>query len=214
MSRIYDISVPVRTGGLVYPGNPEIAIELQQAVSRGAGANVSSIHFGSHTGTHVDAARHFFDDGEPVDKIDLGVLIGRCVVLAFDDGIPAVTAADLEKHDCVMLAAKNNEAHWDLVSGRRKARVRVAGPVSSRDFNTASTFVVRGHGIGLLPQTHCDEHIARGRLVRLLPKWTSLPNPVFAVYQSRKYLPLRLSVFLEALAAWRSPLWIKDSAQP
>ena len=117
---------------------------------------------------------------------------------------------EIERHACVMLAAKNNEAHWDLVAGRRKSRVHVSGPVSSRDFDTASTFVLRGHGIGLLPSTHCEEHIARGRLVRLLPKWTSLPIPVFAVYQSRKYLPVRLSTFLEALAAWRSPLWIKE----
>ena len=80
MSRIHDISVPVRTGGLVYPGNPEIAIELQQAISRGAGANVSSIRFGSHTGTHVDAARHFFDDGESVDQIPLDSLIGPWTV--------------------------------------------------------------------------------------------------------------------------------------
>ena len=41
MSRIYDISVPIRSGGLVYPGNPEIDISLQQAVAKGAGANVS-----------------------------------------------------------------------------------------------------------------------------------------------------------------------------
>jgi len=119
--------------------------------------------------------------------------------------------ADLERHACVMLAAKNNETRWDLVSGRRKARVQVSGPVSTRDFNTVSTFVLHGHGIGLAPSFHCEEHIARGQLVRLLPKWTSPPIPVFAVYQSRKYLPLRLSVFLRALATWRSPLWIKDS---
>jgi DNA-binding transcriptional LysR family regulator len=89
--------------------------------------------------------------------------------------------------------------------------VQVSGPVSTRDFNTVSTFVLHGHGIGLAPSFHCEEHIARGQLVRLLPKWTSPPIPVFAVYQSRKYLPLRLSVFLRALATWRSPLWIKDS---
>ncbi len=118
--------------------------------------------------------------------------------------------SDLAQHECVMLSAKNNEAHWELVSGRRKARVHVWGPVSSRDFNTASTFVLRGHGVGLLPSAQCEEHIARGRLVRLLPKWASPPIPVFAVYPSRRFLPLRLSVFLEALAAWRSPLWIKD----
>jgi Transcriptional regulator len=118
--------------------------------------------------------------------------------------------ADLERHDCVMLNAKNNEAHWDLVSGRRKARVHVSGPVSSHDFNTVGTFVLRGHGIGLLPSTYCDEEFAHDRLVRMLPKWTSPPIPVFAVYPSRKFLPLRLSVFLEALAAWKSPLWTRD----
>ena len=76
MSRIFDVSVPIRTGGLVYPGNPEIEISLQQAVAKGASANVSLIHFGSHTGTHADASRHFFDDGQPVDKIPLELLIG------------------------------------------------------------------------------------------------------------------------------------------
>ncbi|MDQ6771117.1 MAG: cyclase family protein [Gemmatimonadota bacterium] len=99
MTRIYDISVPIRSGGLVYPGNPEIEVSLQQAVAKGAGANVSSIRFGSHTGTHADAARHFFDDGQSVDKIPLERLIGPALLLAFPDDLPAVTAADLRRHD-------------------------------------------------------------------------------------------------------------------
>jgi len=99
MTRIHDISVPVKTAGLVYPGNPEIDIQLQQAISRGAGANVSRISFGSHTGTHVDAARHFFDDGEPVDRIPLDSLIGPCIVIAFDSSLMSVSASDLAKHD-------------------------------------------------------------------------------------------------------------------
>ena len=99
MSRIYDISVPIRSGGLVYPGNPEIEITLQQAVAKGAGANVSFIRFGSHTGTHADAARHFFDDGQTVDTIPLERLIGPALLLSFPDDLRAVTAADLQKHD-------------------------------------------------------------------------------------------------------------------
>ena len=99
MSRIYDISVPIRSGGLVYPGNPEIEITLQQAVAKGAGANVSFIRFGSHTGTHADAARHFFDDGQTVDAIPLERLIGPALLLSFPDDLRAVTAADLQKHD-------------------------------------------------------------------------------------------------------------------
>jgi arylformamidase len=99
VSRIYDISVPIRSGGLVYPGNPEIEITLQQAVAKGAGANVSAIRFGSHTGTHADAARHFFDDGQPVDAIPLERLIGPALLVGFADDVHAVGAADLEAHD-------------------------------------------------------------------------------------------------------------------
>jgi arylformamidase len=99
VSRIYDISVPIRSGGLVYSGNPEIDITLQQAVAKGAGANVSAIRFGSHTGTHADAARHFFDDGQTVDKIPLERLIGPALLLSFADDVRSVGAAELRAHD-------------------------------------------------------------------------------------------------------------------
>jgi arylformamidase len=113
VSRIYDISVPIRSGGLVYPGNPEIDITLQQAVAKGAGANVSSIKFGSHTGTHADAARHFFDDGQTVDKIPLERLIGPAILIRFDDNVRAIGAADLQQHDLkgqkrVLLRTRNS----------------------------------------------------------------------------------------------------------
>jgi len=99
VSRIYDISVPIRSGGLVYPGNPEIDIALQQAMAKGASANVSTIRFGSHTGTHVDASRHFFDDGQPVDKIPLDRLIGPALLVGFSDDVRSVGAAELREHD-------------------------------------------------------------------------------------------------------------------
>jgi arylformamidase len=99
VSRIYDISVPIRSGGIVYPGNPEIDITLQQAVAKGAGANVSAIRFGSHTGTHADASRHFFDDGQPVDQIPLDRLIGPALLVSFPDSVRAIGAADLKAHD-------------------------------------------------------------------------------------------------------------------
>jgi DNA-binding transcriptional LysR family regulator len=118
--------------------------------------------------------------------------------------------ADLKSHDCVMFNAKNNERDWELVNGKRKVSVHISGPVASRDINSVNALVLRGHGIGLLPSTYCDEGIAKGKLMRVLPKWTSSPIPIFALYSSRKFLPLRLSAFLEALAGWKGPLWIKD----
>lgn len=99
MSRIFDVSVPIRTGGLIYPGNPEILIEAQQAISQGAGANVSKITFGSHTGTHVDAAKHFFDDGQTVDDIPPEKFLGPAILIAFDEpDRVSVGADDLKRH--------------------------------------------------------------------------------------------------------------------
>ena len=155
--------------------------------------------------------------GELPDSSIIARRLGKTVfyVVAAPEYLKARTLpaepAELKSHDCVLLNAKNNERDWELINGRRKARVHVSGSVSSRDNNSISAFVQRGHGIGLLPSTLCDEAIAEGKLIRLLPRWTTSPIPVFAVYSSRKFLPLRLSVFLEALAAWKSPLWISDS---
>lgn len=113
MNRIYDISTPVKSGGVIYPGNPEIRIEPQQAIAKGAGANVSSISFGSHTGTHVDAAKHFFDDGQTVDRIPLEKLIGPAILVAFPDDLMSITASDLQQHDLgshtrVLLRTRNS----------------------------------------------------------------------------------------------------------
>jgi DNA-binding transcriptional LysR family regulator len=114
---------------------------------------------------------------------------------------------DLGLHQCVLLSEKNNEAEWELVSGRKHAKVHVSGPISGRDFQSISAFVYRGHGIGFLPSTYCNEKIRNGELIRLLPEWVSPQFDVHAVYPTRNFLPLRLHVFLEALKAWKSPLW-------
>lgn len=122
---------------------------------------------------------------------------------------PPAEPADLELHDCVMLNAKNNESDWDLVSGKKEIRVHVSGSISTRDHESLGTLVHQGHGVGLLWATYCNHAFADGRLTRLLPKWTSPRVPIYAVYPSRKYLPLRLSVFLDALGRW-NPFQIEE----
>ena len=96
---IYDISVPLRSGGVVYPGNPAISITAQQAISQGAGANVSRIDMGSHSGTHVDAPKHFFDDGAGADTLPLDVLMGPARLIAVDDAVKSVGETELRAHD-------------------------------------------------------------------------------------------------------------------
>jgi arylformamidase len=99
MAIIYDISVPVVNGGLIYPGNPAISITPQQEVSKGGSSNVSSLSFGSHTGTHVDAPKHFFDDGLTVDALPLDTLMGPAMLICVDNDVAAVGEAQLRRHE-------------------------------------------------------------------------------------------------------------------
>ncbi len=64
------------------------------------------------------------------------------------DRKPPTKPEDLKLHQCVLLNGKNSEAEWELLNGRKSARIRVSGPISSRDFQSVSAFVYRGHGVG------------------------------------------------------------------
>ena len=97
MTRIFDISVPVVNGGVVYPGNPEIRIEPHSELAKGASSNLSRLSFGSHTGTHVDAPRHFIEDGSTVDRLPLNALIGPAHLIAFGDDVTSVTEELLQR---------------------------------------------------------------------------------------------------------------------
>lgn len=117
--RIWDVSVPVRRGGLVYPGNPPISITPVQSIAAGDTANVSRIDLGSHTGTHVDAPLHFMDGAAAVDELPLDALIGPARLIAFDDDVLAVGEAELRRHDLrgvTRLLIRTRNSAW-LASG-------------------------------------------------------------------------------------------------
>jgi len=62
-----DVSVPIRSGMLHWPGNPAIVITQTEHLQRGDVATVSSLALGVHTGTHIDAPFHFIADGAGIE---------------------------------------------------------------------------------------------------------------------------------------------------
>jgi len=82
---IYDVTVPIRAGMPIYEGDPTISIEPWSAMAKGDSANVSFLHFGAHTGTHVDAPAHFIEGANKIDSLPLDVLIGPARVIRVPD---------------------------------------------------------------------------------------------------------------------------------
>src|SRR5215510_9893879 len=92
---IYDITAPLSPSLPTYPGDPEVTITPVAQLQWGDSANVSRLGLSSHTGTHLDAPRHFFADGIAIDDLDLHLLMGPARVCAFPSATTHLTADDL-----------------------------------------------------------------------------------------------------------------------
>jgi arylformamidase len=78
---LIDISVPLRTGMIVWEGDPPFRIDQIASIAGGEDYNVTRLDASTHTGTHVDAPRHAVDGGGTVDGIPLDTLVGPCHVV-------------------------------------------------------------------------------------------------------------------------------------
>jgi arylformamidase len=115
-SRLIDVSVVLGAGVPTYPGNPEFELQPVKRIAQGGSSNVSRLVLGTHTGTHVDAPRHFFDDRPGVDELPLDLLVGRARVvdLPHRGGITAdQLAAEGLREDLRVLLRTPNSRLWN-----------------------------------------------------------------------------------------------------
>ena len=114
--KLLDVSVPLAAGLPAFPGNPEFELQPIKRIADGGSSNVSRLVLGTHTGTHVDAPKHFIDDGAGVDGLPLNILIGRArvVEITHRGGIGAkdFEAAGL-REDLRILLKTPNSALWN-----------------------------------------------------------------------------------------------------
>jgi arylformamidase len=96
--KLIDVSVPLDAQLPTYPHNTPFSLEPIKRIARGDSSNVSTLHMSAHTGTHVDAPRHFFDEGPGTESLPLELLIGRARVIEVNSRA-GVAAKDLETID-------------------------------------------------------------------------------------------------------------------
>ena len=115
---IWDVTLPLQPGLPVWPGDPAVRMEPLAAVSRGDSCNITAYAFGSHTGTHLDPPRHFFDEGAPLDELPLRLLLGPCYVADLPEVESSVSAGDLDaagipSDTSRLLLKTSNSRLWD-----------------------------------------------------------------------------------------------------
>lgn len=77
---IRDLSSVIREGMVVFPGDPGVSLEIRCTYEKN-GCQVTGLNFGSHTGTHIDAPRHFLENGATLPEVPLDSVVGEAICL-------------------------------------------------------------------------------------------------------------------------------------
>ena len=120
------------------------------------------------------------------------------------------TPHDLQRHQCIVLR-ESDAAYgtWYLSRGRKQETVKVRGPLSSNDGETALIWALDGYGILMRSEWDVQAHLNSGALKLVLPEWSLPVADVYAVYVERMNLSAKVSAFIEFLTLWfaRDPNW-------
>ena len=110
--KIFDISLTIKDGMVVYPGNPLTSVKQIKKMPE-ASSNLSLITMGSHNGTHVDASKHVDNNGKGIDVINIDSLIGKAEVLDLTHVDFEIKKSDfnkvkINKGDIILLKTRNS----------------------------------------------------------------------------------------------------------
>jgi LysR family transcriptional activator of dmlA len=112
---------------------------------------------------------------------------------------------DLTRHNCLGIR-QGEEAYgvWRLSSGRGKnattEAVKTRGSLTTNDGEIAVNWALEGHGILMRAEWDIARYLGNGRLVQVLPQYTTPEADIHAVYPQRHQLAARVRAFVDFLA--------------
>ena len=113
---IIDISVPIREGMPLWPGDPEPKLRFHASFEAGDSVCLTEASLCLHTGTHVDAPIHFLPGEGGVEALSLDTLMGPARVIAIENH-ECITAEELgtkslEGATRFLIKTRNSEGKW------------------------------------------------------------------------------------------------------
>jgi arylformamidase len=111
-----DVSVPVKTGMVHWPGDPAVRLTQSRSLDRGDSCTASLLGLGVHTGTHMDAPAHFVRGGQTIDELPLDAVIGPARVIDVRS-IVSVEPRALARHhirrgERILFRTRNSRRCW------------------------------------------------------------------------------------------------------
>jgi arylformamidase len=100
-----------------WPGTPPVDVSRISDVELGDDYTVSSLKMDSHTGTHIDAPRHFIRGGKTLDQMPLDATVGPARILEIGDPV-SIKAAELRAQGVgrgqrLLFKTRNSRRCWN-----------------------------------------------------------------------------------------------------
>ncbi|HEY1557602.1 MAG TPA: LysR family transcriptional regulator [Kofleriaceae bacterium] len=112
---------------------------------------------------------------------------------------------ELDEHDHVLFTPGSRNQGWTIVHGEASYEFGRPARFASNNYGAVLYVAMAGGGIALLSDFMIADELASGKLVRVMPEWTTRTTEVHAVYPARQNLPPRLSLFLDHMAKSLNP---------
>ena len=115
-----DLTHELRNGMPIYPGDPAPRFVSYSTIEKN-GVNITKLTLGSHTGTHIDAPKHYIPNGISVDQIPTQKLAGEGYVADFSSKPigSGITSKDLQTvlggkigEDDIVILYTGCSDHW------------------------------------------------------------------------------------------------------
>ncbi len=110
--------------------------------------------------------------------------------------------ADLQQHDCVVYSRLATGENWEFAGPDGPVTVPITGRFHVNNTEGVREAVLQGLGVGYVPVWHfVAQEIETGRLSVLLKGYEPPPQPISAVYPSRRFLAFKVRAMIDFLAS-------------
>ncbi|MGO3438503.1 LysR substrate-binding domain-containing protein [Serratia liquefaciens] len=114
------------------------------------------------------------------------------------------TPTDMEqlaKHNCLFYSYFRGGSEWQFDGPAGAVRFQPRGNYQVNNSEALREALIAGLGICQMPTFIVGDDIAQGRLLELMPDYRLPEHAIYAVYPQRKYLPAKVSAFVDFLLA-------------
>jgi DNA-binding transcriptional LysR family regulator len=110
------------------------------------------------------------------------------------------TPEDLAEREALCLVGRDGQPRtWDLCDGQRRVHITPRARITANSPDVLIGLACAGSGVTLVPTHYASEEVRVGRLVRVLPQWSSPGGKGWAVFPGRRLMPARTRAFLDLL---------------